>query len=107
MSSTSMISKSTMMNYPDSGCYDATFSSYYNQNSYTENLIQIIVNGASSLYDKMVKDFTNETIANAAANTNSNLIPPMTYLDEQTDHTQALLYRHITRTSCSQWVLET
>jgi hypothetical protein len=99
MSSTSMISKSTMMNYPDSGCYDAAFSSHYNQNSYTENLIEIIANGASSLYDKMVKDFTNETIANAAANTYSNLLLSMTHLDEQTDHTQAIVYGHITKTS--------
>jgi transcriptional regulator len=37
MSSTSMISKSTMMNYPDSGYYHATFSFYYNQNSYAES----------------------------------------------------------------------
>jgi hypothetical protein len=88
-----------MMNYPDSGSYDATFSSHYNQSSYTENLIEIIANGASSLYDKMVKDFTNETIANAAASTNSNLLLPMTHLDEQTGHTQALVYRHITKTS--------
>jgi hypothetical protein len=84
MSSTSMISKPTMMNYPDSGCYHAAFPSYYNQNSYTENLIEIIVNGASSLYDKMVKDFTNETIANAAASTNSNPLFSITYSDERT-----------------------
>jgi transcriptional regulator len=98
-SSTSMISNSTMMNYSESSCYDATFSSCYNQNSYTDNLIEIIVNGASSLYDKLVKDFTNETIANAVANTNSNLLLSMTHLNEQTDHTQALVYRHITKTS--------
>jgi DNA repair exonuclease SbcCD ATPase subunit len=84
MSSTSMISKSTMMDYPDSGCYNATFSSYINQNSYTENLIEIITNGASSLYDKMVKDFTNETITNVAASTNSNPLFSITYSDERT-----------------------
>jgi hypothetical protein len=94
-----MISKSTMMNYFDSGYTHPAFSSYYNQNSYTENLIEIIVNGASSLCDKLVKDFTNETLANAVASTNSNLLLSMTHLDEQTDHTQALVYRHITKTS--------
>jgi hypothetical protein len=43
----------------------------------------------------MVKDFTNETIANAAANTNSNLLLPTTHLDEQTGHAQAIVYRHL------------
>jgi hypothetical protein len=99
VSSPSVISKSTIMNYPDSGCYHASFSSYYNQNSYTENLIEIIVNGTYSFYDKMVEDFTNETIANAAASTNSNLLLPTTHLDEQTGHIQALVYRHITKPS--------
>jgi hypothetical protein len=64
-----------------------------------ENLIEIIVNGVSSLYNKMVRDFTNETIANADASTNSNLLLSMTHLDEQTGHTQALVYRHITKPS--------
>jgi hypothetical protein len=100
MSQATTISKLTMVDYADSNSHHTThFSSYYNQNSYTENLIEIIVNGTSRLYDKMVKDFTNETIANAAANTNSNLLLSMTHLDEQTDHTQALVYGHITKTS--------
>jgi hypothetical protein len=41
------------------------------------------VNRASILYDKMVNDFTNETLANAATTTNSNLIISMTSLEEQ------------------------
>jgi hypothetical protein len=58
------------------------------------------VNEAASLYEKMVKDFTNQTVTNAAADSSSNVLPSIIYLDEQTDHTQALLaYRHITQTS--------
>ena len=86
MSPVSTISKSTITNYAGSGnYYHATpFSSYYSHSSYTENIMEIIVNGAAGLYEKMVKDFTNETISNAAASTNSNLLLSMTHLDEQT-----------------------
>ena len=78
-------SKSTIMNYAGNRNNQATpFSSYYIQNGYAENLIEIIVNGATSIYEKMVKDFTNETIANTAANTDSNLLHSTTHLDEQT-----------------------
>jgi hypothetical protein len=42
-----------------------------------ENLMEIIVNGAASLHEKMVKEFTNETMINAAPYTNSNLISSM------------------------------
>ncbi|HEU4822300.1 MAG TPA: hypothetical protein VFS97_02640 [Nitrososphaeraceae archaeon] len=49
----STISKSTIINYAGSGNYHATpFSSYYNQSSYTENLMEIIVNAASSSMKK-------------------------------------------------------
>jgi hypothetical protein len=87
-----------MMNYVDSSNYHANhFSSYYNQNDYTENLTELIVNEAASLYEKMVKDFTNQIITNAAAiSSSAKLLPSMRYSDEQTDHTQALAYRHIT-----------
>jgi hypothetical protein len=62
--------------------------------------MEIIANGAASLYEKMVKDFTNETMTSATACTNSNLISSMIHLDEQTDHTQAsLAYRQIIQTS--------
>ena len=81
----STISKSTMINYTGSSSYHtASLSSYYNQNSYTENLMEIIVNGAASIYEKMVKDFTNETMTGTTAGTNSNLLPSIKYLDEQT-----------------------
>jgi predicted transcriptional regulator len=77
------ISKSTIKNHEGSNNYYATpYSSYYNQNSYADNLIEIIVNEAASLYEKTVEDFANETMANAAANTDSNLILSMTHLDE-------------------------
>jgi hypothetical protein len=63
MSPATTISKLTMINYADSSSHHAIhFSSYYNQNSYTENLIEIIVNGAAIIYKKMVRDFTNETM---------------------------------------------
>jgi hypothetical protein len=97
-----MMSKSTIIDYAGtSGNYHIkSSSSDYNQNNYNETLIEVIVNETASLYEKMVKDFTNQTMTNAAADTSSNLLPSMTYLDEQTDHTQAsLAYRHITQTS--------
>ena len=47
----------------------------------------------------MVKEFTNQTMTNAAADS-PNVLPSITYLDEQTDHIQAFLaHRQITRTS--------
>ncbi|HEX2306343.1 MAG TPA: hypothetical protein VHH33_08650 [Nitrososphaeraceae archaeon] len=55
------------------------------------------MNEAATLYEKMVKDFTNETITNTAADSSKELLPSMTYVDEHTEHKQALLsYRHIT-----------
>jgi hypothetical protein len=57
------------------------------------------VNEAAILYNKMVKEFTNQAIADVAADSSTNVLPSMIYLDEQTDHTQAsLAYRHITQT---------
>ncbi|HEU4822301.1 MAG TPA: hypothetical protein VFS97_02645 [Nitrososphaeraceae archaeon] len=47
----------------------------------------------------MVKDFTNETMTNAAADDSSNPSPSIIYLDEQTGHKQALACRHIAQTS--------
>jgi hypothetical protein len=55
------------------------------------------VNEAAILYEKMVKDFTNQTVTNAA-DSKTTLLPSMIHSDEQTGHTQALLsYRHITQ----------
>jgi hypothetical protein len=48
-------------------------TSIYSQNSYTENLTEIIVNGAAGLYEKNVKEFTNYALTNAANWTYSNL----------------------------------
>jgi hypothetical protein len=62
------MSKSTIIDHADSsGNYHIkSSSSYYNQNNYAENLIEVIANETTSLYEKMVKDFTNQTITNAA-----------------------------------------
>ena len=58
------------------------------------------MNESTSLYEKMVKDFANQTMTNATAGSNEKLLPSMRHSDEQTDHTQALLaYRHITQTT--------
>jgi hypothetical protein len=55
---------------------------------------------AANLYEKMVKDFTNEAMTYGAAVSSTKLLPSLRYSDEQNDHTQALLaYRHITQTS--------
>jgi hypothetical protein len=102
MPSTTGMSKLTIIDHAaSSGNYHTNpFSSYSNQNGYYEALMEIIVNGAASLYEKMVEEFTNQTITNAAADSSSNVLPSMIYLDEQTDHAPALLaYRHITQTS--------
>ncbi len=96
------MSKSTIIDHAGtSGNYHIkSSSSHYNQNNHAETLTETIVNEAASLYEKMVKDFTNQTVTNAAADSSSNVLPSIIYLDEQTDHTQALLaYRHITQTS--------
>jgi hypothetical protein len=98
MSPVSTISKSTIINYAGSGNYHAIpFSSYYIQSSYTENIMEIIVNEVANLYEKMVRESTNETMTNAVVGTSSNVLPSIIHSDEQTDHAPALLaYRHIT-----------
>ena len=48
-------------------CCVKSSSSYYNQNSYAETLTEVIVDEAATLYEKMVKDFTNEALTKAAA----------------------------------------
>jgi hypothetical protein len=74
--------------------------SYYNQNSYAETIIEIIVNGANSLYEKAVEDFTNQIMNHAAECTSAGLLPSMKYSDERMGHRQAsLVYRHVTQTS--------
>jgi DNA-binding CsgD family transcriptional regulator len=84
------MSKSTVMGHPArSSEYNIKTLLYSKQNSYTETLTEVIVNGVASLYEKMVKDFTNVTMTNASADNSSNVLSSMIYLDEQTDHTQA------------------
>ena len=97
-----MMSKSTIIDHAggSSSYYVKSSSSYYNQNSYAETLTEVIVNEAANLYEKMVKDFTNEAMTDAAAASSTKLLPSMIYSDEQNDHTQALLaYRHRTQAS--------
>ena len=93
------MSKSTRIDQGSSSNYHTNpFSYYYNQNSYAETLKDLIVNEAAGLYEKMVKDFANQTMTNAAAS--SSVLPSLGYSDEQNDHTQALLaYRHRIQTS--------
>ena len=45
----------------------------------------------ASLYEKMIEEFTNETMTNVAQSSSAKLLPSMRHFDEQTDHTQALL----------------
>ena len=70
MSSTMGISKSTIIDHAGSSsrllCSQS--SSYLlTRTVMTETLTEIIVNEAATLYEKMVKDFTNQTITNVAA----------------------------------------
>jgi transposase len=102
MSPLLIMQKSTIIDYAgsSSNSYINPFSYYsnQNQNGYDETLAEVLVNEAAIIYEKMVKDFTNKTMTNAAAVNSSNVLPPMICLDEQTDHTQAsLAYRHITK----------
>ena len=63
------MSKSTMIDHAGGSsnyCVKPS-SSYYNQNSYAETLTEVIVDEAANLYEKMVKDFTNEALTNAIA----------------------------------------
>lgn len=100
MSSTMEMSKSTMIDYAGSSYHTNPFSYSHNQGGYYETLAEVLVNEAAILYKKMVEDFTNQAITNVAADSSTNVLPSMIYLDEQTGHTQAsLTYRHITQTT--------
>lgn len=98
-----MMSKSTIIG-PGNKYHIKPFSHY--QNSYAETLTEVVRKEAANLYEKMVKDFTNETITNTAADSSTEVLPSMTYLDEQTDHNQALLtYRRSKVSSNSKFNL--
>jgi hypothetical protein len=94
------MSKSTIIDHAgsNSSSYVKSSSSYYDQNRYAETLTEVIMTEAANLYEKMVKEFTNEAMTYAAAVSSTKLLPSMIYSDEQNDHTQ-LAYRHITQTS--------
>ena len=50
-----------------SGYHINPFSYSHNQGGYYESLTEVIVNEAAILYEKMVKDFTNQAITDVAA----------------------------------------
>ena len=89
MPSTLTISKSTIKDHP--GSKVKPFSYYSNPNSYAETLKEAIMKEAANLYEKMLEEFTNETIANTAADSSTELLPSMTHLGEHTNHKQTLL----------------
>jgi hypothetical protein len=93
MSSTMEMSKSTMMDYAGStsGYHTNPFSYSHYRGGYYETLSDVLVNEATILYKKMVKDFTNQAMTNVAADSNTNVLPSMIYLDEHTGHAQASL----------------
>jgi hypothetical protein len=95
------ISKSTIIDYAGSdGSYHTnSISAYYNKNSYAETLTELIVNESASLYEKMVNDFANQTMTNAAAASSAKLLPSLGYSDEQNDTQKILAYRHRVQTS--------
>ena len=74
-------------------------SAYYNKNSYAETLTELIMNESASLYEKMVNDFANQTMTNAAAGSSAKLLPSLRYSDEQNDTQKILAYRHKAQTS--------
>src|SRR5215208_6438514 len=86
MPSTVMMSKSTIIDYTGSSSNYHTnlFSHYSNQNGYDETLAEVLVNEAAILYEKMVKDFTNQTITNAAPDSTATLLPTIIYSNKQT-----------------------
>ena len=67
MSSTMGMSKSTIIDYAgsSSGYHTNPFSYSPNQGGYYETLAEVLVNEATILYEKMVKDFTNQAITDA------------------------------------------
>jgi hypothetical protein len=79
------MSKSITIDQLGSNCHVKSFH-HSNQNSYAETLIELIMNEAAILFEKMVKDFTNQTMTHAAPpGSNTMLLPSMIYLNEQTD----------------------
>ena len=71
------MSKSTIIDHAgsNSSYYVKSFSSYYDQNRYAETLTEVIMTEAVNLYEKMVKDFTNEAMTYATAVGGTKLLP--------------------------------
>ena len=65
--------------------YSNALPYYSNQHGYAETLAEVIVDVAASLYEKMVKDFTNQAMSEAAG-TITKLLPSIRDSDKQTDH---------------------
>ena len=88
------MSKSTMIDYAgsSSGYHTNPFSYSPNQGGYYETLVEVLVDEAAILYKKMVKDFTNQAITDVAADSSTNVLPSMIYLDEQTDQPQPFFF---------------
>jgi hypothetical protein len=86
MPSTIVMSKSTIIDYTgsNSGYHTNPFSYCSNQNGYAETLIEVLVNEAAIIYEKMVEDFTNQTITNAAPDSNVTFLPTIIYSNKQT-----------------------
>ena len=75
-----------------SGYHTNPFSYSHNQGGYYETLVEVLVDEAAILYKKMVKDFTNQAITDVAADSSTNVLPSMIYLDEQTDQPQPFFF---------------
>ena len=75
-----------------SGYHTNPFSYSPNQGGYDETLAEVLVSEAAILYKKMVKDFTNQAITDVAADSSTNVLPSMIYLDEQTDQPQPFFF---------------
>jgi hypothetical protein len=80
------ISKPTIIDYTGGSrnYHTNLFSHYSNQNGYDEILAEVLVNEATKLYKKMVEDFTNQTISNAAPDSNVTFLPTIIYSNKQT-----------------------
>lgn len=93
-SSSLTMSKSNKIGQSGSNYQDIPFYCS-NQNSYAETLVEVLVNEVANLYEKMVKELTNETMTKVVMDSSANLLPATIYSNEQT---QTLIsYRHKTQ----------
>lgn len=93
-SSSLTMSKSNKIGQSGSNYQDIPFYCS-NQNSYAETPVEVLVNEVANLYEKMVKELTNETMTKVVMDSSANLLPATIYSNEQT---QTLIsYRHKTQ----------